>query len=164
MSKEHFSRIGNISVFSLFTLNYLRPGSTKNSNGWETNQIITTVVTGVVFFAQELAWREQDPEVRKLGFLPRKYDSLRKVPAYSDFITERFQRCLDLYLCPRQRKMRVRFCGLVVHSFCALNAERGESHPLCVRENANWNRLKIYYGCEFATKRGAVCVPLANKL
>ena len=36
-----------------------------------------------------------------------RYGSLREVPGYQRFIQERFERCLDLYLCPRQRKMRV---------------------------------------------------------
>lgn len=36
-----------------------------------------------------------------------RYGSLREVPAYPKFIQEKFERCLDLYLCPRQRKMRV---------------------------------------------------------
>ena len=36
-----------------------------------------------------------------------RFNSLREVPAYSNFVQERFERCLDLYLCPRQRKMRV---------------------------------------------------------
>ncbi|KAL0166793.1 hypothetical protein M9458_038637, partial [Cirrhinus mrigala] len=53
-----------------------------------------------------LAWEQQDPEDRKLTFLPHKFACLRAVPAYSRFIHERFERCLDLYLCPRQRKMR----------------------------------------------------------
>ena len=44
---------------------------------------------------------------RKLPFIPQKYSSLRKVPAWSNFIRERFERCLDLYLAPRQRKMRL---------------------------------------------------------
>lgn len=39
-----------------------------------------------------------------------RYRSLREVPAYSNFIKERFERCLDLYLCPRQRRMRVCSC------------------------------------------------------
>ncbi|CAG11653.1 unnamed protein product, partial [Tetraodon nigroviridis] len=52
-------------------------------------------------------WEQQDPEDRKYPFLPRRFSSLRHVPAYSRFIHERFERCLDLYLCPRQRKMRV---------------------------------------------------------
>ncbi|XP_043257185.1 ribosome biogenesis protein BOP1 homolog isoform X1 [Colletes gigas] len=47
------------------------------------------------------------PWKRKLHFIPQKYDSLREVPAYSKYIKERFQRCLDLYLCPRALKMRL---------------------------------------------------------
>ncbi len=66
-------------------------------------------------FVQRLAWEQQDPEDRKLSFLPQKFACLRAVPAYSRFIHERFERCLDLYLCPRQRKMRVR--GLCIW-FC----------------------------------------------
>lgn len=52
-------------------------------------------------------WENADKEDRKLSFIPKKYSSLRLVPAYDGFIQERFDRCLDLYLCPRQRKMRV---------------------------------------------------------
>lgn len=44
---------------------------------------------------------------RKLHFVPQKYESLRKVPAYSRYIKERFLRCLDLYLCPRAIKMKL---------------------------------------------------------
>ncbi|EFB17015.1 hypothetical protein PANDA_011079, partial [Ailuropoda melanoleuca] len=56
---------------------------------------------------ERLAWEQQEPGDRKLNFLPHKFPSLRAVPAYGRFIQERFERCLDLYLCPRQRKMRV---------------------------------------------------------
>ncbi|KAK6624767.1 hypothetical protein RUM44_011627 [Polyplax serrata] len=54
-------------------------------------------------------WKKQTrlQQKRKLHFLPQKYSSLREVPAYDKFIYERFQRCLDLYLCPRGRKMRL---------------------------------------------------------
>jgi ribosome biogenesis protein ERB1 len=38
---------------------------------------------------------------RKLPFIPQKYSALRKVPAWPQFIQERFERCLDLYLAPR---------------------------------------------------------------
>ena len=30
-----------------------------------------------------------------------------QVPAYASFIKERFERCLDLYLCPRTRRKRL---------------------------------------------------------
>ncbi|XP_074118912.1 ribosome biogenesis protein BOP1 isoform X1 [Sminthopsis crassicaudata] len=56
---------------------------------------------------ERLAWEQQEPGERKLDFLPQQFQCLRAVPAYSRFIQERFERCLDLYLCPRQRKMRV---------------------------------------------------------
>ncbi|XP_070840277.1 ribosome biogenesis protein bop1 [Chaetodon trifascialis] len=52
-------------------------------------------------------WEQQDPSDRKFPFVPRTFSSLRQVPAFPRFIHERFERCLDLYLCPRQRKMRV---------------------------------------------------------
>lgn len=52
-------------------------------------------------------WRSEDPEDRKLNFVPRQYASMRVIPGWNRFIKERFERCLDLYLCPRQRKMKV---------------------------------------------------------
>ncbi|XP_077982660.1 ribosome biogenesis protein bop1-B-like [Glandiceps talaboti] len=54
-----------------------------------------------------ITWEAEEPEDRRTNFLPKKYDCLRKVPAYSRYVRERFERCLDLYLCPRQQKMRV---------------------------------------------------------
>lgn len=63
------------------------------------------------FALQRLAWEQQEPAERKLNFVPQRFGCLRAVPAYTRFIHERFERCLDLYLCPRQRKMRV--CGTV---------------------------------------------------
>uniref|UniRef100_T1J4W3 Ribosome biogenesis protein BOP1 homolog n=1 Tax=Strigamia maritima TaxID=126957 RepID=T1J4W3_STRMM len=51
-------------------------------------------------------WLSTEPDDRKREFMPQKYSCLRHVPAYTDFIKERFERCLDLYLNPRQRKTR----------------------------------------------------------
>lgn len=53
------------------------------------------------------AWEEQDPEDREKEYLPKKYNSLRKVPGYDLFVNERFERSLDLYLAPRVRKNRL---------------------------------------------------------
>ncbi|KAH6968816.1 hypothetical protein HG530_006218 [Fusarium avenaceum] len=53
------------------------------------------------------AWNNQDPEEREKEYLPAKFDSLRKVPGYGEFVKERFDRCLDLYLAPRIRKNRL---------------------------------------------------------
>uniref|UniRef100_A0A915PT60 BOP1 N-terminal domain-containing protein n=1 Tax=Setaria digitata TaxID=48799 RepID=A0A915PT60_9BILA len=52
-------------------------------------------------------WEETDPEDRRLDFVPKKYNCVREVPAYSRFYNDRYQRCLDLYLAPRQRKMKL---------------------------------------------------------
>lgn len=52
-------------------------------------------------------WEEEDPEDRQKEYLPKKYDSLRKVPGYDLLIKERFERSLDLYLAPRVRKNRL---------------------------------------------------------
>ncbi|KAK6186129.1 hypothetical protein SNE40_008226 [Patella caerulea] len=43
----------------------------------------------------------------KTRTIPQKFSSLRLVPGFKYFIRERFERCLDLYLCPRQRKVRM---------------------------------------------------------
>lgn len=52
-------------------------------------------------------WEEMEPEEREKEYLAQKYDSLRRTPAYGNFINERFERCLDLYLAPRVRKNRL---------------------------------------------------------
>lgn len=52
-------------------------------------------------------WEEQDPEDREKNYLPSKYSSLRLVPGWANFIKERFERCLDLYLAPRVMKQRL---------------------------------------------------------
>ncbi|KDQ64812.1 hypothetical protein JAAARDRAFT_28450 [Jaapia argillacea MUCL 33604] len=52
-------------------------------------------------------WETQDKEDREREFLPQKYGALRLVPAYGEFIRERFSRQLDLYLAPRIQRMRL---------------------------------------------------------
>ena len=54
-------------------------------------------------------WNEQEeePYKRKYNFIPQKFNSLRNVPGFKNFISERFERCLDLYLAPRARKERL---------------------------------------------------------
>ena len=56
---------------------------------------------------EEDSMLRQDPADRPLNFIPRQYDALRKVPLYERLIQERFERCLDLYLCPRAVKKRM---------------------------------------------------------
>ncbi|KAI0562447.1 Ribosome biogenesis protein ERB Nucleolus [Gracilaria domingensis] len=49
-------------------------------------------------------WKDLDPEERATSYLPEKHSALRHVPLYQNFIKERFERCLDLYLAVRMRK------------------------------------------------------------
>eukprot|EP00605_Chrysophyceae_sp_TOSAG23-4_P000148 GSChrysophyteH1.ASY1.ANO1.171.1 assembled CDS len=50
---------------------------------------------------------ERDIEDRKYNFIPKKHDCLRHVAGYENFVRDRFERCLDLYLCPRKLKRRL---------------------------------------------------------
>lgn len=56
---------------------------------------------------EQKEWEGTDPEDRRRNYLPQKFENFRSVPGYSNFVQERFSRCLDLYLCPRQVKQRV---------------------------------------------------------
>ena len=52
-------------------------------------------------------WEETEPEDRDRDFLPQKHNALRLVPAYDQFIKERFNRQLDLYLAPRVQRVKL---------------------------------------------------------
>lgn len=58
---------------------------------------------------EEREWHKHkdEPSRRKLHFLPQKFNSLREVPVYQRYVRERFLRCLDLYLCPRAKRMKL---------------------------------------------------------
>ncbi|KAJ3286890.1 Ribosome biogenesis protein 1 [Rhizoclosmatium sp. JEL0117] len=57
---------------------------------------------------EEIAeWNALDPELRPHNYIPKKHPNMRSVGAYERFINERFDRCLDLYLCPRMIKKRI---------------------------------------------------------
>eukprot|EP00475_Leptophrys_vorax_P016117 TRINITY_DN2253_c0_g1_i1.p1 TRINITY_DN2253_c0_g1~~TRINITY_DN2253_c0_g1_i1.p1 ORF type:complete len:770 (-),score=224.39 TRINITY_DN2253_c0_g1_i1:43-2226(-) len=53
------------------------------------------------------AWEQMDEEDRQLDFIPQKFDALRKVGAYENFVKDRFERCLDLYLCTRRVRKKI---------------------------------------------------------
>jgi ribosome biogenesis protein ERB1 len=54
------------------------------------------------------AWEEMEPKDRPFGHLmPKKFPNLRSVGAYEHSVRETFERCLDLYLCPRAMKRRL---------------------------------------------------------
>ncbi|KAI9738702.1 MAG: Ribosome biogenesis protein erb1 [Cirrosporium novae-zelandiae] len=57
--------------------------------------------------SEKKAWEEADKEDREKDYLPKNYDALRKVPGHDQFIKERFERSLDLYLAPRVRRTKL---------------------------------------------------------
>lgn len=57
---------------------------------------------------EKAQWAEMDPKDRPHGLLvPKKFPNLRSVGAYEHSVREAFERCLDLYLCPRIMKRRL---------------------------------------------------------
>ncbi|KAI5414756.1 ribosome biogenesis protein BOP1 homolog [Lathyrus oleraceus] len=50
----------------------------------------------------QLMFEEDRPK-----FIPKSFASMRSIPAYENALKEAFERCLDLYLCPRIRKKRL---------------------------------------------------------
>ena len=44
---------------------------------------------------------------RPYNFQPQKFECLRKVPMYQDLVREHFERCLDLYMCPRLTRKKI---------------------------------------------------------
>ncbi|KAF4359161.1 hypothetical protein F8388_005270 [Cannabis sativa] len=52
--------------------------------------------------AYQLMFEEDRPK-----FIPKSFASMRNIPAYENAVKESFERCLDLYLCPRVRKKRI---------------------------------------------------------
>ena len=53
-------------------------------------------------------WEDMEVKSRPHGLLvPKKFPNLRSVGAYQHSVREAFERCLDLYLCPRVMKRRL---------------------------------------------------------
>lgn len=52
-------------------------------------------------------WDNTDAEDRDKDYLPTDHAALRKVPGWGNFIKEKFERCLDLYLAPRVRRTKL---------------------------------------------------------
>ncbi|KAE8689235.1 Transducin/WD40 repeat-like superfamily protein isoform 2 [Hibiscus syriacus] len=50
----------------------------------------------------QLMYEEDRPR-----FIPRRFTSFRSIPAYENAVKDSFERCLDLYLCPRVWKKRI---------------------------------------------------------
>jgi len=84
-------------------LSYI-PAPKPNLPGHEEsyNPSVEYIPTQEEIDSYQLMYEEDRPK-----FIPKRFESLRSVPAYEKALREGFDRCLDLYLCPRTRKKRV---------------------------------------------------------
>ncbi|MCL7023451.1 hypothetical protein MKW94_015681 [Papaver nudicaule] len=84
-------------------LRYIPPPKMKLPGHEESyNPSLEYIPTQEEIDSYELMYEEDRPK-----FIPRRYDSLRKVPAYDKYLLESFDRCLDLVLRPRVGKKRI---------------------------------------------------------
>lgn len=84
-------------------LNYIPPPKPKLPGHEESyNPSLEYIPTQEEISGYEIMYEEDRPK-----YIPRRYESLRKVPAYENAVKDTFDRCLDLYLCPRTRKKRI---------------------------------------------------------
>ncbi|XP_078441418.1 transducin/WD40 repeat-like superfamily protein [Wolffia australiana] len=84
-------------------LSYIPPPKLKLPGHEESyNPSVEYIPTQEEINSYELMYEEDRPK-----FIPKKFESLRSVPAYEKAIRDAFERSLDLYLCPRTRKKRI---------------------------------------------------------
>eukprot|EP00252_Welwitschia_mirabilis_P007906 TRINITY_DN19604_c0_g1_i1.p1 TRINITY_DN19604_c0_g1~~TRINITY_DN19604_c0_g1_i1.p1 ORF type:complete len:727 (-),score=145.50 TRINITY_DN19604_c0_g1_i1:175-2355(-) len=84
-------------------LSYIPPPKSKLPGHEESfNPSPEYVPTQEEINSYQLMFEEDQPK-----FIPKKYEFMRNIPAYDKFVREMFERCLDLYLCPRTRKKRL---------------------------------------------------------
>lgn len=84
-------------------LAYIPPPKPKLPGHEESyNPSVEYIPTQEEINSYQLMYEEDRPK-----FIPRRYTSLRSVPAYVNALKESFNRNLDLYLCPRVRKKRI---------------------------------------------------------
>ncbi|KAL8129463.1 hypothetical protein V2J09_018618 [Rumex salicifolius] len=84
-------------------LTYIPPPKSKAPGHEESvNPSLEYIPTQEEINAYQLMDEEDRPK-----FIPKRYTSLRIVPAYENAVKEAMERCLDLYMCPRARRKRL---------------------------------------------------------
>lgn len=84
-------------------LAYIPPPKPKMPGHEESyNPSLEYIPTQEEINSYQLMYEEDRPK-----FIPKRFTSFRSIPAYENAIKESFERCLDLYLCPRVRKKRI---------------------------------------------------------
>eukprot|EP01022_Parablepharisma_sp_SALTPOND_P036115 TRINITY_DN976_c0_g1_i1.p1 TRINITY_DN976_c0_g1~~TRINITY_DN976_c0_g1_i1.p1 ORF type:complete len:1142 (+),score=102.52 TRINITY_DN976_c0_g1_i1:9391-12816(+) len=53
-------------------------------------------------------WEQADESERRLNYVPQQYSALRRIQPYDRLVNDAFERCIELYLCPRLIRKKVR--------------------------------------------------------
>jgi len=62
-----------------------------------------------LFDKEELKeWENADESERRINYVPQKYSALRRIQPYERLVNDAFERCVELYLCPRLIRKKVR--------------------------------------------------------
>ncbi|KAG5221044.1 Ribosome biogenesis protein [Salix suchowensis] len=93
--------------------------------------------------AERAEWQATDPEDRERDYLPQKYSSLRLVPGYDQFIKERFNRQLDLYLLPSPSSLK----PFPIYKSLTFAHARGRVRALSISPDGAW-ALSVNVGKE----------------
>ncbi|KAE8701079.1 Ribosome bioproteinsis protein BOP1-like protein [Hibiscus syriacus] len=84
-------------------LAYIPPPKPKLPGHEESyNPSLEYIPTQEEITSYQMMYEEDRPK-----FIPKRFTSFRSIPAYENAIKDSFERCLDLYLCPRVRKKRI---------------------------------------------------------
>ncbi len=105
---------------------------------------------------ERATWEATPPSQRPLAFVPQRFGALRAVPLYAGGVREAFERCLDLYLCPRAvgRKLAVEpeallpqlpdpaalrpFPVAVAHTFSGAGHPGSRARCVCLDPSGAW--------------------------
>jgi ribosome biogenesis protein ERB1 len=80
-----------------------------------------------------------DETDRPYDYVPKKSEALRKVPIYENLVREHFERCLDLYMCPRitRKKHQVTDPNMLIPELPSPNDLK--PFPTCVSLDFNFH-------------------------
>ncbi|OLY84372.1 Ribosome biogenesis protein ERB1 [Smittium mucronatum] len=81
-------------------------------------------------------WEQKDKDDRKTNYLPTDFENLRRVPIYKPLFSERFQRCLDLYLAPRLTRTKL---NIDPDSLIPKLPDPKDLHPFPQSKNISYN-------------------------
>ena len=114
--------------------------------------------------ADRAAHAQAEAEGDDVPWLARSFGALRAVPQYERIVHERFERCLDLYLCPRVRSKRVNYKpeDLVPKELPSAGDLRPYPNTLSVTYHGHQGKVRAGAAHSHAPLRMAHCLALTQ--